>query len=586
MRKFLSIYISLVLLIQPLFATTRASDGSQSDVIAKIALSSTGDTVTVPSGTFTWGASASTIIVDKAIHLTGLSGAHINLSTTGPVFGNGVITLSNGAIIDGIWTITGALNSGQAVTPISISGLNIVVTGIAYTPPATAGGYFVYVSEATGVSYGNTIHDASGTLQTYMIRGDNGRWSAANTMGTANAFYIEDNIIDSAYAQENDGAAASVVRFNTFTYSTLDMHMIETSTSTTGTSHGSRQMEAYNNTWTSTGFPQWVRAQGGTGMIFNNVVPALGTGGGTHYFALVFEYGAQTGIYTPGLATIPTPAGYPIPDQVGIGPYNPTQVGGAEPLYYFNNTEVGGADNPLLGFNPQSAAAIAAYGSTFYATSEDGSPYMYQRKREYFRGVAGGAFPSVSDVGYGTKATMLASSPTTVGQGWWVTDEGSWNTLIAANTSGQLYRWSGSAWVLFYTPYTYPHPLRAGVAPVVSSASIPSAGTSMSVIYSASCTTGAGGNGGVSITASGGAVTPTYSTGSGSTTYVYTLSRTINIGETVTTSYTQPGNGIEATSDQTDVVTYSGQPVTNNSTHSASTPVTVSTGQKLRSAGF
>jgi len=103
-------------------------------------------------------------------------------------------------------------------------------------------------------------------------------------------------------------------------------------------------------------------------------------------------------------------------------------------------------------------------------------------------------------------------------------------------------------------------------APTYSSGAINNLGSTLSVIYSASCTTGSGGNGGVTITASGGAVTPTYSSGSGSTTYVYTLSRTINIGETVTTSYTQPGNGIEATSDGTDVASYSNQSVTNNST--------------------
>jgi len=60
---------------------------------------------------------------------------------------------------------------------------------------------------------------------------------------------------------------------------------------------------------------------------------------------------------------------------------------------------------------------------------------------------------------------MLAIIPTKPGVGYWVTDEGSWNITLPANTSGQLYTWNGSAWVLKYTPYTYPHPLRKPVGP-------------------------------------------------------------------------------------------------------------------------
>ncbi|MDB6128340.1 MAG: hypothetical protein JWM35_2236, partial [Verrucomicrobia bacterium] len=85
--------------------------------------------------------------------------------------------------------------------------------------------------------------------------------------------------------------------------------------------------------------------------------------------------------------------------------------------------------------------------------------------RDYFRGDVGGEFPATSDVGRGTHAQMLASSPTAAGQAWWVTDEGSWNTTLPPNTSGRLYRWNGSAWALYYEPYTYPHPLRARPVP-------------------------------------------------------------------------------------------------------------------------
>lgn len=104
----------------------------------------------------------------------------------------------------------------------------------------------------------------------------------------------------------------------------------------------------------------------------------------------------------------------------------------------------------------------------------------------------------------------------------------------------------------------------SGGAPTLASASVNSAGTQLTLNWSASCTNGAGGSGGVTISATGGASTPTYSSGSPGSAFVYTLSRTITAGETVTVSYTQPGNGIEATTGGADVASFSSQPVTNN----------------------
>lgn len=108
-------------------------------------------------------------------------------------------------------------------------------------------------------------------------------------------------------------------------------------------------------------------------------------------------------------------------------------------------------------------------------------------------------------------------------------------------------------------------------APTFTSATIPAAGTSISLLFSEAVSVGAGGNGGFTITLSGGACTLTYSSGSGSNTLVYTTSRTVNSGETCSAfAYTQPGNGIEDASGN-DLATFSGRQadVTNNSTQSA-----------------
>ena len=72
----------------------------------------------------------------------------------------------------------------------------------------------------------------------------------------------------------------------------------------------------------------------------------------------------------------------------------------------------------------------------------------------------------------GITAGTLANRPVsgTTNQGYWATDQSTTDLtgMIGPNPSnpisGTLYRWDGSQWVSFYTPYTYPHPLRSDPA--------------------------------------------------------------------------------------------------------------------------
>jgi hypothetical protein len=105
-------------------------------------------------------------------------------------------------------------------------------------------------------------------------------------------------------------------------------------------------------------------------------------------------------------------------------------------------------------------------------------------------------------------------------------------------------------------------------APTLSSASIPTTGDSLSIVFDETVSIGAGGNGGFTIAMSGGAVSLTYASGSGSNTLVYTTDRTIDAGETCSDfDYTQPGNGVEDAAGN-DLATFTNQQaqVTNNST--------------------
>ena len=108
-------------------------------------------------------------------------------------------------------------------------------------------------------------------------------------------------------------------------------------------------------------------------------------------------------------------------------------------------------------------------------------------------------------------------------------------------------------------------------APTLSSATINPAGTQLTLVFSASVTVGAGGDGGFVLNPTGADVTLTYVSGSGSNTLVYSISRAIlqTAEETAVLDYTQPGNGIEATTGGTDVATFASASVTNNSTQSS-----------------
>ncbi len=124
--------------------------------------------------------------------------------------------------------------------------------------------------------------------------------------------------------------------------------------------------------------------------------------------------------------------------------------------------------------------------------------------------------------------------------------------------------------------------------PLVSTATINSAGDTLTIVFNVSATNGGGGGNGMTITPSGGAATVSYSMGSGSTTYTYGITgRTIIEGEEITLSYVNPGSGIGATVGGAQLSDFSGVLVTNGSTQVA--PALLSNGQKqhlMPRAGF
>lgn len=100
--------------------------------------------------------------------------------------------------------------------------------------------------------------------------------------------------------------------------------------------------------------------------------------------------------------------------------------------------------------------------------------------------------------------------------------------------------------------------------PTVESIAVAANGTDVVLGFSEALDVGSGGNGGLSATGSvSGAITLTYDSGDGTDEFTYTASPEVVFGETVTVSYTQPGDGLED-QDGNDLASFSGLSAVNN----------------------
>lgn len=108
-------------------------------------------------------------------------------------------------------------------------------------------------------------------------------------------------------------------------------------------------------------------------------------------------------------------------------------------------------------------------------------------------------------------------------------------------------------------------------APTLTSRTIGTDGTSLTLGASASLSIGAGGSGGfdVDCVSSGNNISATYASGAPGSSIVYTLGATVASGDTCDLDYTQPGNGLEATSGGVDLASISSGSITNNSSQSS-----------------
>jgi hypothetical protein len=410
-------------------ATYAAASASYADVAAAIALASAGDSVTVPAGTSTWN---NQLVITTGIILTG-AGIGVTNITSNYSYWNGNVD-GNGYLIF-YYPSSPALN-----TPFELSGFSI-------NAASKCNGVYVYNSLATspltkirihhnnlsgsvgsamgfeGPVYGcvdnNVVTGGSALFQFF---GPDTAWANFTyTPGTADTLYLEDNAITLTGAANSSASGSRWSwRHNAFTltgnaFPVHDMH------GNVGGRPSGMGAEIYENTYDCGGFyARIIDQRGAQFLVFNNTL--------TNSSSL-----SELQVREEYLDSLENP----VTSSVG-------QPQHAWRSYYWNNLD-GGVIVPL---EISGTLYYDNYGRNVPLENTD----CWNQKSP---------FDGTTGVGIG----LLAARPATctTGVGYWATDTEILYRAVATNT-----------WEAYYTPYTYPHPLRGeGVAPDVMTVTSP-----------------------------------------------------------------------------------------------------------------
>jgi hypothetical protein len=345
-------------------ATLVAASCSNADVQTQVNAAKDGDTVSIPAGTCTWTGTVSWTNQNISVIGAGVSSTYINASTR--AFNIGISNIAkaswrlSGFTLQGVASSNGLININASSAPTwsygwRIDHINITYTGSIANDPLTiwgvtygliddvnfsigGGGTFILVAGYMGAEDGSSI---SKLLGLYNI-------SLPLDLGTYKAVYIEtctfSNGGSGAYFAAFDssaGGARVVFRYNT-TGGNVYAHW-----NRTGEIDGIKY-EVYNNTFTGDANNQIpIRLEAGTGVIFNNTVS---TSLSIPQIWIDERRGCQDENSAPELMCDGThnwdgdveSSGWPCLGQIGRAPgldppYSSSSYASSSPLYAWNN---------------------------------------------------------------------------------------------------------------------------------------------------------------------------------------------------------------------------------------------------------
>lgn len=417
---------------------------SENDVLYAIDKSKYGDVVIIPSGNCSWE-NMIKIPIEKKITLTGKG--------VDSTFINGTFDLGQ---------------SGSRVTGISFDGIKILVDGdgwrIDHCKFTNGSGVSVRglrkMQHPTGVIDNCTFENSRVVVGGYAGLMANDLWTIPVRLGDGdNVVYVEDcsfthtifgNAIDANYG------GAYVFRYNTLNGPYIESHSVQAENRAT------RRWEIYGNLLNNTGnnifIPFFLR--GGTGVVFGNMAK-----GNFGRFIIGIDNVRSFGSPSPGGAcdgssgwdgNFVGEAGYPCRDQIGRGQDSELWV-----------------TNPLGKYTQVLLPAYAwmnrnETNNEIKYTVLNGCETHIKEERDYYNFNAN--FDGSSGVGCGKIEDLPENCE--VGVAYWATNQScanidgivglSKNDLI----SGTLYKCTKpNEWEEYFTPYTYPHPLRMLIQP-------------------------------------------------------------------------------------------------------------------------
>jgi hypothetical protein len=290
---------------------------------------------------------------------------------------------------------------------------------------------------------GKAIQTYGGSLNTF------GSWADTLSLGGTDFLFVESNhfvystMPDGVSTIDGDTGARMVIRYNTFTNGDISAHGQEACSDIDAdptckwkSTHG---WEVYGNTFAfSTSHTFTINYRGGTGVIWGNAM--TGTAGGTSPVRYLYERGdlERTCLDTGACQ--------------GSSPYDGNQSG---KYGYMCWQQIG-----ATGSDGITAMPVYQWRNSDGGTVGDLTQVDYEAACNYQHVQLG---RDVLILDNSTDVGVIASRPSTcaVGDGYWATDEGAWNTTTSG-ADGLLYRCTSTdTWALHYTPAAFPHPLRA-----------------------------------------------------------------------------------------------------------------------------
>lgn len=261
-------------------ATVNAASCSQNDVAAAISNARAGDIVQVPAGSCSW----SGLTIAKAVHVRGAGRGQTNITLSGQMTVNkqssGVTRVSGFSFSrsgSGSATIGIQINGAWTDEPVVFQDNSFTVRSATLFRIHSPGG-FIFANNSVDAGYDDIV---------FQLKDNGGEvsWQTADTLGNRDTtgkrnHYIETNTIvgGTNTTVDCDDGARCVYRYNTVTYSGFGSHGY-------ATSHvGLRHFEVYRNTWnyptadcsSQLANQNWlVRLRGGTGVVFDNVMPNI-----------------------------------------------------------------------------------------------------------------------------------------------------------------------------------------------------------------------------------------------------------------------------------------------------------------------